>query len=800
MADKNETDLLDKSPFNKLRDTISSGMRKIYQRTYFSTPDNKESREGIMRDINTHLDQIISSNLDQSGDGNISRLLRRIRQEQNNQDTVAAFKNVFEDRTLMNSVFTSYSQNRYLYDYDAEIDTVLKYMPKLTEALNVLKDNVLSTDNFSKDFISAVDISDLSNDDLFSKRLEELKKYYNLLENFEKWYMDTSKYGEAFIYVIPYNRAVARIIRDRDASMSFGRINLEAGEFKLGNVTRMPSKFTTISEGVLKSFGTIEIELNMSGCITSVLEEAENNIKTRQAIHEQSVAHVFEETVVLEEKPPAAKVVNNKPISIDDTNVAVDRGDDSNMLKHLDKFSKKHAKGKLISDDEMDEYIDSIEKGKEVSSDDGVIDLNKIKEKKLDSLKDVPGCIVKQLDRHNVIPIILEKDICLGYYYFEFNDDAKDTLFNNGMRISNPMATMTTGIDLNTANDQLEKDKALRYISSELSKYIDANFVKRNQDLKKEIYAILKYNQIYNNAATSRMRITFIPPDDMHHFYFNLDEHTKRGKSDLHESLLPAKLYSAMYITTSIMTMTRGYDKRVFYVNPGIEANLTEALMNVIEQVKQGNFGIRQIRNNLNQVLNIQGRFNDYFILKSPNGDSPVNMEVINGQNIEPKTELMNLLEEMAINPTSVPIEIVQTRMNSMDYAIQLTMSNSKFLRVVFKRQSRVNEFFSRLLTKVYNYHFRNNDMITFTLPPPTFLSVTNNTQYFDNLNNYATHIVEIEWDGDPNDENGKLWFMKEIKRKMAGTYYNKDFIEETKRKAKQMSTIFPLVPKGPEG
>ena len=28
----------------------------------------------------------------------------------------------------------------------------------------------------------------------------------------------------------------------------------------------------------------------------------------------------------------------------------------------------------------------------------------------------------------------------------------------------------------------------------------------------------------------------------------------------------------------------------------------------------------------------------------------------------------------------------------------------------------------------------------------------------------------------------------------------NKDFIEETKRKAKQMSTIFPLVPKGPEG
>ena len=410
---------------------------------------------------------------------------------------------------------------------------------------------------------------------------------------------------------------------------------------------------------------------------------------------------------------------------------------------------------------------------------------------------DIPGAIVKELDRHNVIPIMVDTEICLGYYYFEFQEK-RDFLINSSMRLSDPMMTVTNGNNFASENDRSEHDKALRYIASELSKYIDSKFVNRNQDLKKEIYAILKYNQIYNNPNPNKMRVTFIPTDDIEHIYFEMDPYTRRGRSDLHESMLPAKLYTAMYITTSIMSMTRGYDKRVYYINPGIEANLTEAMFNVINQIKQGNFGIRQIRNNLNQVLNIQGRFNDYFILKSPNGESPLNMEVISGQNVEIKTELMNMLEEMAINPTNVPVEIVQTRMNSMDYAIQLTMSSSKFLRFVFKRQAKANKKFGRILEKVYNYHFKTNDMLEFTLPPPTFLSVTNNTQFFENVNNYVTQVVEMLWDGDPNDEYGKMVFTKEMKKQMVGSYYNQEFMDKVLKKSHQIASIMPLPAKQP--
>ena len=239
--------------------------------------------------------------------------------------------------------------------------------------------------------------------------------------------------------------------------------------------------------------------------------------------------------------------------------------------------------------------------------------------------------------------------------------------------------------------------------------------------------------------------------------------------------------------------MTRGYDKRIFYINPGLEANLTEVLMNTISQIKQGNFGIRQIRNNLNQVLNIQGRFNDYFVLKSPSGDSPLNTEIMPGQNVELKSELMQLLEEMSINSTNVPLELIQTRMNSMDYAIQLSMSSSKFLRVCFKRQSKANKQYSRLFTKIYNYHYNNQDVLEFSLPSPTFLAITNSGQFFQNVSDYAMKVCEILWDGDPQDENGKQLFIKEIQKNVAASYYNKETMHKLLNKAKQKARITPL-------
>ena len=364
-------------------------------------------------------------------------------------------------------------------------------------------------------------------------------------------------------------------------------------------------------------------------------------------------------------------------------------------------------------------------------------------------------------------------------------------LFDERMT-STGMVNTLTGIRSNGRSEAFDaiqrRQELLRNIASDLATKIDTKFIDNNQDLKKEIYYILKYNDEYNTIAgqTQNIRVSYIPPEDIHHIYFELDEDTGRGISDLQLSLIPAKLWVAIYITNCLGIMTRGNDKRVYYVRQSVETNISKTLLKTINEIKKANFGIRQIEN-INSVLNITGRFNDYIIPRSADGQSPIEFEVMQGQQIEIKTELLNLLEESAINVTGVPIEIIQNR-QSPDYAMQLTMSNSKFLRFVYDRQSEFQNVINRLITNIYDIEYSTRDRISLTLPPPLFINVTNTNQLITNTAEYCDNITNIVM-ADEQDDILKQKVAKELKIYHLGSYINMGVINDIINKAKQSST-----------
>ena len=157
------------------------------------------------------------------------------------------------------------------------------------------------------------------------------------------------------------------------------------------------------------------------------------------------------------------------------------------------------------------------------------------------------------------------------------------------------------------------------------------------------------------------------------------------------------------------------------------------------------------------------------------------------GQQIEIKTDLLNLLEESAINVTGVPIEIIQNR-QSPDYAMQLTMSNSKFLRYVYSRQSDFQKIIATLYTKIYDIEYGSNDQITVTLPPPLFINVTNTNQLIVNTGDYCDNITNIVM-ADEQDEVIRAKFAKELKIYHLGSYLNMDVIRQIENKARQSKT-----------
>lgn len=745
------------SIITKLSDTVQNSLDNLYSKTYYSQPSNKQDLDSIKNKLDSSIDNIVSVNMNNTGKGTMSTLYSRMQQNAPklggvNDENGKKLEELINDNQVIESGLMGFINNTTtVFDYDNKIDTILKYMPRLQEALDTRKDNVLSADHFSKDFIN-ITSSNISNDsETYNEHIKFIKETYKVQELTDEIYENASKYGEAFVYIVPYKKAVARLLRQKnniraDLNIKEGSILTESGD-----VLSMDKLPNNISEDSFHELGLDNIELECStGCINSVVENVMKFEKVSRSLNEMSLNYEsanFSEETILESAENIRDVVKGR-------------------------FDK------TIKDDLSFEGFD--DRGQ-----DGLVDRDKTKRKtKDDKFINVPGTIVKLLERKHVIPIYIE-EYCFGYYYIEVDGPYNpvgdyDKMQDPTMSLKGSNSILST----NSMMDQSQKqNNIIRYISNQISNFIDAKFINANQDLRNEIYTVLKYNYDNNSSHMNKIRVTFIPPDDMEHVYFNMNKDTHRGISDLNKAMFPATIYSAMYITHAIWNMTRAQDKRVYYVNQTVDTNISKTLLNTINQIKKGNFGIRQIEN-INHILNITGMFNDYIIPRSPGGQAPIDFEVMQGQQVEWQNEFMTSLEEMAVNSTDVPMEMIQMR-NSVDYSSQLTMSSSKFLRKVYNRQSKFQSNLTRIFNKIYNNEFDDNIQLSVVLPPPMFLNITNTNQMMTNVNEYSQSVAQLILDPD-EEEPVKNEVIREINKFNLGSYLNIPELEDIAHKAKQ--------------
>lgn len=753
----------------KIAGLIQSNTDDIYKSTYYTDPENKRQLDNLKNNIDTSIKNILNNNINSTGEPNMSRFYERLFfNTQNDKDTVAEFEKIFGDNDFINNLSSSYMDNRWIKAIDNELDETLRYMPKLEEALQTLRDNVLSADSFNKDFLTLKPAIDGDgSQDQFDHNIQDLKKNYDLLKLINDIYYDTSKYGETFIYCVPYEKAIQNLMDHKNDNRGIAiRSNYNESTIILEDTINDTSEKIDMSRFNLDKMSedindiNLNFEIDNSGILRSVIESEKDARDKRKMVNEQSLCEQY-----LMELGMTDIRNDGKAYAFDN----VERYQVGGKLPEHHNFDK------TLNDDMELPNIDS-------SASDGLVNTDKAKNVKLKSMN---GCIVKKLRRECVTPIMIN-DICLGYYYFEFDNNMA---FFDESQPSTGMVNTITGLRSNgraEAYDVLQRrDDAIRYVASMLATKIDTKFINDNQDLKREIYYILKYNDEFSNneANMQNIRVSYIPPEDINHIYFELDENTGRGISDLNLALIPAKLWVAIYITNCLAIMTRGNDKRVYYVRQSVESNISKTLLKTVNEIKKSNFGIRQIQN-INNVLNITGRFNDYIIPRGADGNSPIEFEVMQGQQIEIKTELLNLLEEAAINSTGVPLELIQSR-QSPDYAMQLTMSNTKFLRFVYGRQSLFQQMIQPLLTKIYDIEYGTTDSIDVTLPPPLFINVTNTNQLIVNTSDFCNSIVEI-FMGDSQDDVIKAKVGKKLKAYYLGSYVNMGIINSAIEEAKQ--------------
>ena len=753
---------------NRKLDTVDDRLDDIYKNVYAMDPTIKDQTERISDDIYKSINTILTTNSSIQGLPDITQLYTRIEKKNNStgpNKVVADLMDILGNDDLVNVIVADPEINRYIRAKDLQIDMVLKYMPKLAEALAIKQDNVLSADNFNKSFLNVIN-KGLSEEDqrTFSTQSDHLIRKYRLEEKFETIYENTAKYGEQFVYIAPYDKALKRLqqVKGNRRVADFPAATFESASIiengSIVDKNEDVSSFKGLTEE-LKDFPNVKIRYNTSSTLTEVVESYNRALKVAEEQEGKSLYEIFcHECETLTESPEdAIKRMSDtgKPVSSDTINPA--------HKKRLDKI--------MPDDLEYDKMYNT--------ANDGLVDSEKYIDG--DKINPIPGAVFKLLKHENVIPIYIE-DICLGYYYIEFNYYVNEDIDRGKVLLANTFET------IHKEDIRDDHDVVIRYIANKISQNIDAKFINANQDLKEEIYAVLKYNHRFNsNYENNTINVTYLPPQDLYHFYFKLDPDTHRGISDLDNSLIPAMFWVLLDLITTIGIVTRSQDHRVYWVKQNVEQNIAKTLMNVVNQLKKGNMGIRQMQS-MNSILGIIGKYNDYVIPVGPSGDAPITFDTIQGQQIDTPTDLMNKFEDQAINATDVPLELVNST-NQVDYATRYIMQNSKFLRKILKRQSIVEDKFTTMFARVYNYEYGENERaIAVKLPAPVFLSSVNGLALVNNVREYVNALAAIKYqEGTDYDEKEKAMFINLLMRQQLGTYVDLENIDELAEEAKVM-------------
>lgn len=748
---------------NRRIDRLANSISSIYKDTYKSRPDNKNNLERITSGIEDNLDVILDK-INGQDVSDISRLyLRAINKSNSTSKQVAkSLEELFDsDGNILDAVNMNLIR-KSIQSMDYQIDLICKYMPKLKDALEVKKDNVLSSDSFTKEFIETMSNKINTRSDYvsqFSDRARAIRDKYNFDELIEEIYWDTSKYGEYFLYHVPYRKGFKTLLDRREKN---GRRNNipNPGEFRISS--NLESAREKKKKGIIWEAAS---DIAKSEFYDDKFKELATQGKfTGEVSIKFSDSDMIEE--LYEDYEKITNIRNSHQSIMEAYTLSLDKTGDGVLPLSEERIPNFNTDG--LSPD-------GLNGGK---SKNDSMESDKLR-------KDISGSIYYKIPRSQIIPIWIS-NTCVGYIYMKVKND----YFTNFTTYDSRRGTMLkNSMESDLMNDEWDRqnDIAVNQIASLISDQIDANFINCNLDLKEEIYSVLRYNDQFDiSRGANNISCTFLPVEDVQHFYFKMDPVTHRGISDLNDALVPAMIWCMAYLNDSIARMSRGQDKRVYYVQQNVEKNVGKTMLNVISQLKKGNMGMRQLQN-MNTMFNVVGKFNDYIIPIGPNGESPVRMEVMNGQDINTPTDLMDRMEEQAIFTTDVPPEFLQT-LNQVDYASRFTMSNSRFLKKVSKRQSICQKQYSITFRKFYNYEYNENDTtISIRLPAPAYLAIMNNNQLFDNAKQQAQSVVELMDGADEADENVKNMFQKLYIKKYIGTYINIDEAQEMFDEAKML-------------
>lgn len=557
-----------------------------------------------------------------------------------------------------------------------DLQIITKQIHELKEAINVTRDAILSSDDMTATISRTISFTkeNIADDDTdsYMKIIEDIEEEHDLAQKLKNHIVpNTLIYGRYYVYTVPYEEIFSKHM--------YKKLN--------DNNTKVMRESFTGEE------------------LVSILENYNIDDKDTK---KQAESYLDTANDILNSVSVENDIVPLPLLESGMESLFVDLGDNKELTK-VAQSAVKDKKSKTVND--------------------GVIDINEVKEKDLD-FSEFTGCHVELIDPRKMIPLkILNKTI--GYYYIHEETSKK---------VRSPFTT-NFHVD-STLNAKDVETNFVLSLTEKIVKDFDKKFLEKNVQFKETIMNALIYHDVYKKD----IRFQFIPARYITEFSVNQDDKGE-GTSILIDALFYAKLYLALLIFKMISIIARSNDQRLYYVKTsGMSNDVTNQVQDIVRQMKQREINFTDLLNYKSIVTKV-GAAKDIFMPVGPEDIKGIDFDTMAGQDIQLNSELMESLKTSAINATSVPSVMMQY-INEADYARTLEMANSKFLGRAVSLQIDINRGATELYRKILMYSSTEipREVIStliYKLSTPSALSSTNLANLINEVQTSIDFIIK---------------------------------------------------------
>ena len=597
--------------------------------------------------------------------------------------------------TMQSFIYDAY-RNRLLEQSD--LHEISSQLIELSEAILITRDAIVSSDVVEGRMSRTLKFDNISDEDKndYKSIVEHMETKFKLQEKIKNYIIPkTLEYGEYYAYVIPYAKLFNDLNKNRATDQYGRRIYRES------------------TNTVYESFEDNKGKLDK--------KEYDKFIKeTYEKYKENGVKKGNPQEFVSEEafKKDMTNILNNISVCNDSVPLPVIEEGAESLSFYANQYFTEEAKSKSDGYKNIFNQVNSNKKKEKGIFDDP----NDVGE-----FSNIGDCYFKLLEPTTVIPIKI-MNTTIGYYYVQEED------------ITPLEGAISSTLYFTKFDENRRENTIIDAIASKVVRSFDKKFLEDNIKFKEAIVDCFQYY----NLNEKRLKFQFIPAEYIQTFKIDEDANGN-GQSMIKKSLFYAKLYLMLLLFKIMSIILYSNDTKVNYIKQsGIDKNVANKVQEIARIKQSRQINITDLFS-YTTLINKVGNGNEMYVPVGRSGERPIETDILQGQDIQLNSDLLEMLKNSYILATGVPAAIVNY-LNEADFAKVVEQNNTKFNGRVVNYQLDFNNSITELYQKLLRWSTKIDEGVIsnfqFALQPPKATSINTKGELIGQFQTLSDFLV----------------------------------------------------------